>query len=510
MSAVWQERQAAGDGRLLTWGKGILALPLDKNAAILADSEKIAPLYYLQQAEGERPDLDIMVLPDEAAYRAELDARLAAGQTVYLARFLPGLAGVYHLRSVGPLIEVSQNPLLALPAEAEASLIDFDPLKLAGISFAENAAVDPDAAAVTLYWQAAAPIAEPIYIYLRWAGSDFVTEPPLKSGQHPAGNTYPTVAWQPGEIVPDFHLLPKPVSDREQDLELQVAAGPPFTPPEALAWQTVQKVTLPATGEVALDEVLRAQNGRVLLSGVQLPAEVRPQTPLPLLLTGYGDQVRELRFSLQPIAGAAVKDSDIALAAPSAGDRSPFSYAAEVETDLPNGRYYLLSADPQAASICGWLAPQTDGCILGEVAVSGVPLPPGATNYDDKIALLEAELPDHQLQPGGVFPVNLRWQSLSPVDEDYTVFIQILDAQDRLVGQIDAWPLQGTYPTSQWQSGEIVDDPYLVQLDAELPPGPYRLQIGWYLLSTLERLPLLDKEGSSIDDKLSISGLVVP
>jgi hypothetical protein len=79
--------------KLLTWGEGVLALPLAENAAILADSEKIAPLYYLQQAEGVRSDLEIMVLPDEAAYRAELDARLTAGQTVYLARFLPGWKG---------------------------------------------------------------------------------------------------------------------------------------------------------------------------------------------------------------------------------------------------------------------------------------------------------------------------------------------------------------------------------------------------------------------------------
>ncbi|MGH2522455.1 MAG: glycosyltransferase family 117 protein, partial [Anaerolineales bacterium] len=59
------------------------------HATILADSERIAPLYYLQVAEGVRPDPDIVVLPDEASYRAALDERLAAGQTVYLARYLP-------------------------------------------------------------------------------------------------------------------------------------------------------------------------------------------------------------------------------------------------------------------------------------------------------------------------------------------------------------------------------------------------------------------------------------
>ena len=52
------------------WIGIMLSMPLAQNAAILADSEKIAPLYYVQQIEGLRPDLDIMVLPDEAAYRA--------------------------------------------------------------------------------------------------------------------------------------------------------------------------------------------------------------------------------------------------------------------------------------------------------------------------------------------------------------------------------------------------------------------------------------------------------
>jgi hypothetical protein len=86
----------------------------------------------LQQIDGLRPDLDIMVLPDEAAYRAELEARLAAGQAVYLARYLPGLAGVYHLRSVGPLVEVSREPLTALPVGATPSELVAGPLRLLG------------------------------------------------------------------------------------------------------------------------------------------------------------------------------------------------------------------------------------------------------------------------------------------------------------------------------------------------------------------------------------------
>ena len=91
----------------------MLSLPIPANAAILADSEKIAPLYYLQVTEGLRPDLDILVLGDEALYRQELDRRLGAGQPVYLARFLPNLP--YRMRSLGPLVEVSGEPLKSAP-----------------------------------------------------------------------------------------------------------------------------------------------------------------------------------------------------------------------------------------------------------------------------------------------------------------------------------------------------------------------------------------------------------
>jgi hypothetical protein len=128
----WPQIDRSQDDGLTEWGNGVLSLPLAENAAILADSEKIAPLYYLQQAEGVRPDLDIMVLPDEAAYRAELDTRIAAGQAVYLARFLPGLEGIYHLRSLGPLTEVSTQPLTELPDTAVPTQLNFDNVQLIG------------------------------------------------------------------------------------------------------------------------------------------------------------------------------------------------------------------------------------------------------------------------------------------------------------------------------------------------------------------------------------------
>jgi hypothetical protein len=148
-------------------------------------------------------------------------------------------------------------------------------------------------------------------------------------------------------------------------------------------------------------------------------------------------------------------------------------------------------------------------CKLTEITIDGVPLPANATNFDDKIALLDIAVPETILTPGGLFDVTFTWQSLAPLTEDYTVFVQILDENDTIVGQVDAWPVQGTLPTTQWRPGQIVTDPHTIQLSAELLPGSYRLVAGWYLLATAQRLPVLDPDGTPIDDKITFPNLIV-
>jgi hypothetical protein len=54
-----------------------------------------------------------------------------------------------------------------------------------------------------------------------------------------------------------------------------------------------------------------------------------------------------------------------------------------------------------------------------------------------------------------------------------------------------------------------VRDPYVVQLSEALPPGDYKLNIGLYLLGTLQRLPVIDVSGAAVDDKLEVGGLTV-
>ena len=76
------------------------------------------------------------------------------------------------------------------------------------------------------------------------------------------------------------------------------------------------------------------------------------------------------------------------------------------------------------------------------------------------------------------------------MEEDYTVFVHMLDEDGQRVTQHDAWPQAGNFPTSLWVAGEYVADDYAFVDD--LAPGRYDILVGFYLASTGQRLILPD------------------
>lgn len=95
---------------------------------------------------------------------------------------------------------------------------------------------------------------------------------------------------------------------------------------------------------------------------------------------------------------------------------------------------------------------------------------------------------DAEIRSGSV-TLTLYWQSLSPLDRDYTVFVHLLDGEGKRVAQADQQPQGGNNPTSLWQVGEQIRDEYILPLPADTS-GPYRVEMGMYLLDTGARLPL--------------------
>jgi hypothetical protein len=66
-----------------------------------------------------------------------------------------------------------------------------------------------------------------------------------------------------------------------------------------------------------------------------------------------------------------------------------------------------------------------------------------------------------------------------------------------LWGQVDRVPRDGAYPTTAWQSNEIVPDVYRVPIDANAPAGTYKIEVGLYDPATGGRLPV-DRGGDSV------------
>lgn len=54
--------------------------------------------------------------------------------------------------------------------------------------------------------------------------------------------------------------------------------------------------------------------------------------------------------------------------------------------------------------------------------------------------------------------VDLWWQAITDVSQDYIIFIHILDENGNLVAQSDTTPAQGSSPTHIWQNGDMIHD----------------------------------------------------
>ena len=83
------------------------------------------------------------------------------------------------------------------------------------------------------------------------------------------------------------------------------------------------------------------------------------------------------------------------------------------------------------------------------------------------------------------------WHVTDAIDANYTVYLHVMDAEDKLVATWDHTPGGGQYATSLWQPGEFVKDELSVYLHAEtVPPGIYHVRIGLYNYLTETRIPL--------------------
>jgi 4-amino-4-deoxy-L-arabinose transferase-like glycosyltransferase len=117
---------------------------------------------------------------------------------------------------------------------------------------------------------------------------------------------------------------------------------------------------------------------------------------------------------------------------------------------------------------------------------------------DPQVAILSASAMPDQLHPGETVQIEITWQTLAALPEDYSVFVHLVDEEGFTIAQHDTMPSGGRLPTSRWQPGQIILDRYSVTVPTTAyAPNRGAWRVGLYHHQTGERLPLLDKDDDS-------------
>jgi hypothetical protein len=471
---------------------------LQEGALVVGDWMPATVLWYAQYVEGWMPPgVQVTVAdPLDALWQAPVEAALAAGRPVYLARPVMAAGDRYPLSSAGPLVRVLGErhfaaPELAFPVSAEPDLAAHPEIVLLGANLSGTELAAGDTLHADLVWQARAVPQADYSVRVRWvdASGRAWTE---QQNRHPVGGSYPTSRWQPGEVVADSYTLSLPAYLDPGPYRLQAALVSGVSDP---AWITV----------AALD--LNAAPGRIRPLGTQL----RRAFVGGCVLTGY-------QAPQEWVSGetAALTLQWLACPAPGASrpaawrvDRQGVRWALEPEARTRDVDGYRFLVDEELAYVeVRAAAPGGLGASRFRLPVSVSNAPPGA-NFGNLVRLRQATYGAAAYRPGETVRLTLEWQAMQAMDEAFKVFVHVLGPDGLPVVQQDNEPLNGTYPTTRWQPGERVSDPYAIALPADLPPGEYAVEVGLYRISDLTRLPVLDAGQNVVDDKLYIAPLVV-
>jgi len=151
-----------------------------------------------------------------------------------------------------------------------------------------------------------------------------------------------------------------------------------------------------------------------------------------------------------------------------------------------------------------------DNVRFGRVEVRPLPGPyphPVSINFGDRMRLVGYDLSGRVVRPGETITLTLYWEGLRPMDTNYTVSAQLVDAQQRKAAQNDGWPQGGEVPTAAWRPGETVVDARPLTVYPDAPPGVYDVRIAVYVLREGEivHLPVIPDVGGMLADHVLLT-----
>jgi hypothetical protein len=162
--------------------------------------------------------------------------------------------------------------------------------------------------------------------------------------------------------------------------------------------------------------------------------------------------------------------------------------------------------------------------VLMREGVMWVDSPPGSAllaqnqiiyNLGDEIQLLGYDLNGHTFRPGDRVDLTLYWYAQEPVSYGYASFVHISSGGPPLAQQ-DKFNPAGR-PTLAWSTDGNYNDPYMITLPADMPPGEYEIRVGLYTCDLRpagecgngDRPPVTDANGASLGDFVPLATITV-
>ena len=477
-----------------------------------------------------------VVLGDVERARARLAAYYPQGH-LFDSTSLPALGGNTFSWTVPPGSSRGQPPQ---PSHSLRRQIG-EAIDLLGYDLEPNVSTG-ESLGLRLYWRAINKPDDDYLAFVHLVGFD--GEAWAQQDREPGNGAYPTSSWGQGDFVVDEREIPIPPGTVPgeyqvvvglyprggQRLEVRDEEGRSLGNQAALGKVSVSKASRPLSPSLlnpprASAAVFVSPAGeRLRLFGYGLDVgQVKAGESLGLVLYWQaldklnGDYQVRLRLvgndgeapveqSGRPVRGRystsgwakgeIVRDSHRLLVPPAT---SSGVYRVRLSLLTPSGEKLHLEAAGAADLDLGLVdvLPRPRAA-----SVAAAPSHPFQADLGGVIRFLGYDLETSAVRPGEPVKVRLYWQALSPVDTSYTVFVHLLDSQEKVRGQKDSLPQNGALPTTAWEVGQVVVDEYEFPAATDARPGQHQVEIGMYDAVSGARLPITDAMGKPIGDRL--------
>jgi len=115
---------------------------------------------------------------------------------------------------------------------------------------------------------------------------------------------------------------------------------------------------------------------------------------------------------------------------------------------------------------------------------------PLAADFGPAIHLRGYDLDAGSMRGSNTLTLTLEWETHAPPEQDYMLFVHLLDPDGKRVAQVDVPPGGQDLPTSIWQPDRYLSLKQPLPLPADLAAGNYWISLGIYDPETFGRLPL--------------------